>query len=124
MILRLGEDGRRVLAAFHRAMAAVASSGVDVVCEAVVYDQADWEDWTDALNATHSIWINLNAPLSVLEERERTRPEAVRGLARGTLTRERVGAYDLAIDTSTTTVDEAVNRIIVLIEATQRRQSG
>src|SRR5580765_4858774 len=35
--LELGSDGRRVLSAFHRSVAAVVTSGVSVICETIVY---------------------------------------------------------------------------------------
>jgi hypothetical protein len=39
--LRVGPDGRSVLAAFHRSVAAIARSGVGVICETIVYDDDD-----------------------------------------------------------------------------------
>jgi chloramphenicol 3-O phosphotransferase len=111
--LRLGHDGRRVLGAFHRSVAAVARSGVNVVCEGVLYDDADWTDWTEALEGLAVCWVKLAAPLEVLEARERAdQTRALRGLARGMSARDPVGRSDVEADTALETADAIVQRII------------
>ena len=60
--LTIGPDGRRFLAAFHRSVAAVLHSGVNVICETIVYDPADWDDWLEALKGAPAWWVKLNAP--------------------------------------------------------------
>ena len=110
--LELGSDGRKVLAAFHRSIAAVVSSGVNVVCEAIVYDDADWADWLRAVHEVPACWVKLTAPLAILEEREKERAEPARGLARGMLGRPLVGRYDVEADTAAEAATAIVARII------------
>jgi chloramphenicol 3-O phosphotransferase len=110
--LELGSDGRRVLSAFHRSVAAVVNSGVSVICEAIVYDDADWRDWADALIGVRSCWVRLSAPISVLDERERDRAGPAQGLGRGMAARPAVGTYDVEADTSLETSAKIVARII------------
>lgn len=111
--LTLGNDGRRVLAAFHRSVAAVVTSGVGVICEAIVHDDEDWRDWIAALGGVSAFWIRLTATLEVLEAREMaTRSAVSQGLARGMATRQLAGQYDIEIDTGVEGVDVAIPRIV------------
>ena len=113
--LTLGADARRVLAAFHRSVAAVVTSGVGVVCETIVYDEQDWADWTEAVRGIPTRWVKLAAPLDILEARERAdRSRVFQGLARGMSVRHRVGVYDLEADTSVEDVPAIVGRILSL----------
>jgi chloramphenicol 3-O-phosphotransferase len=113
MGLALGDDGRRVLIAFHRSVAAVASSGMNAVCETIVYDEDDWRDWSEALHNIPVCWVRLCAPVEVLDEREKAdRSRVFQGLARGMSARKRVGTYDIEADTSTETANSIVQRII------------
>jgi chloramphenicol 3-O-phosphotransferase len=110
--LELGADGRRVLAAFHRSVAAVVGSGVSAICETVVYDEVDWDDWSAALKGIRPCWVRLTAPSSVLEARESERAEMARGLGRGMAARPSVGNYDVEADTSTEATESIVARIV------------
>lgn len=111
--LTLGSDGRRVLSAFHRSVAAIVRSGVSVVCETIVYDDDDWTDWSEALNGIVPCWVRLSAPIAILEGREKAdRSRVFQGLAQGMAARRPVGRYDIEADTSTETVSAIVGRII------------
>jgi chloramphenicol 3-O phosphotransferase len=111
--LELGPDGRRVLAAFHRSVAAVARSGLGIVCETIVYDDEDWRDWCAALEGVASCWVRLGAPLATLAERERAdRTRLLQGLARGMSARPPAGRFDVEADTAAEAPDEIVARIL------------
>ncbi|HEY5071230.1 MAG TPA: hypothetical protein VII63_04280 [Caulobacteraceae bacterium] len=110
--LNLGPDGRRVLAAFHRSVAAVVKSGVNVICETIVHDDDDWRDWSRSLRGIRVCWVKLSAPPAVLEAREKAdRAPLFQGLARGMTARQPVGAFDVEADTSTEDASAIVNRI-------------
>src|SRR5262249_4187051 len=113
--LTLGTDGRRVLTAFHRSVAAVVESGVNVICETIVHDKEDWRDWSDALANISVRWVRVNAPVDVLESREGDRPRPAQGLARGMSARKVVGHYDIEVDTGTETTAAIVDRIIEML---------
>jgi chloramphenicol 3-O-phosphotransferase len=116
--LELGADGRRVLAAFHRSVAAVVRSGVNVVCETIVYDDEDWSDWSAALRGVPARWVNLRAPVAVLEDREGSdRSRVFRGLARGMSARAAVGRYEVEADTSAEPAAAVVQRIVASLPA-------
>ena len=111
--LELGPDGRRVLGAFHRSVAAAARSGIGVVCETIVYDDEDWRDWSEALDGLTSCWVRLGAPLATLEERERAdRTRVFQGLARGMGARPRVGRFDVEADTGSEDAAAIAGRIL------------
>ena len=120
--LELGPDGRRVLAAFHRSVAAAARSGVGVVCETIVYDEEDWRDWGEALDGVSSCWVRLGAPLATLEERERAdRSRLFQGLARGMSARVPVGRFDVEADTASEPAAAIAARILA---ASDRDRGG
>jgi chloramphenicol 3-O-phosphotransferase len=111
--LRLGSDGRSVLAAFHRSVAAIVKSGVGVICETIVYDDDDWRDWSEALCDISACWVKLSAPLATLEARERAdRTRIFQGLARGMSARRSVGKYNFEADTGAEAASAIARRII------------
>jgi chloramphenicol 3-O phosphotransferase len=111
--LTLGPDGRRVLAAFHRSVAAVVRSGVGVICETIVYDDEDWSDWQNALGGIIQCWVKLGAPLAVLEAREQAdRTRLFQGLARGMSARKPVGTFDIEADTAEEAAGAIAQRIV------------
>lgn len=117
--LRLGPDGRRVLAAFHRSTSAIVRAGVNVACETIVYDERDWDDWRESLSGISALWILLDAPLAVLEGRESANRSSVsQGLARGMIRRTAIGHYDLVADTSLESATDIAARIISLVHKT------
>ena len=110
--LVLGSDGRRVLTAFHRTIAAIVKSGINVICEAIVYDDDDWDDWSGTLCGISPCWVKLTAPVAVLEDRERAdRTGVFRGLARGMSARKPVGTFDIEADTASEDVSSILRRI-------------
>ena len=113
---RLGVDGRRVLAAFHRSVAAVVTSGVNVICETILYGDEDWDDWSEALTDISVCWVKLGAPIAVLEAREKAdRSDVFHGLARGMSARPAVGSFDFDADTAA----EDAGAIVLRIAAAQ-----
>ncbi len=115
--LSLGTDGRRVLAAFHRSVAAVVRSGVSVICETVVYDDSDWNDWSEALDGISTCWVKLAAPLAALEGREQAdRTRVFQGLARGMSARKPVGHYAVEADTAAESTAGIVARIVAALD--------
>jgi chloramphenicol 3-O phosphotransferase len=118
--LAIGSDGRRVLSSFHRSVAAVAGSGVGVICETIVYDQDDRKDWSEALGDIQAFWVKLDAPLEVLEAREASdRTRVLRGLARGMLARAPVVRHDLEADSAAESASAIAQRILASMRSSQ-----
>lgn len=104
--------GAKLMSAMRTNIAHIAGLGfhlvVDDVCTAA--EIAEYR----ALLANHTLHIvAVDAPLSVIENRERERGDRQIGLARYQSTHLHHGIdYDLKIDTNCTTTREAVNMII------------
>lgn len=114
--LTLGADGRRVLAAFHRSVAATVALGVDVVAEAAIYDADDRRDWSVALGEIEATWVRLTASVDELAARERANPSRVfHGLAEGMSARPVVGSFDVVADTGAETLEDIVHRVTEVV---------
>jgi chloramphenicol 3-O phosphotransferase len=89
-------------------LAHVAATKFDIILDLVLRDEVELEACLRVLSSRPTYLVRVWAPLHVLEARESTREDRGVGMAR-----EQVGhpayqrAYDLAIDTSTCTSDEA-----------------
>ena len=109
-----GPNGAALLAAMRATAADLAGRGFDLVVDDV-WLHGEPEDYR-ALLLGHQVWrVGLTAPLAVIEARERTRGDRTPGLGRAQVERAHRGAcYDLFLDTSTLTADEAARRIVAL----------
>jgi chloramphenicol 3-O phosphotransferase len=93
-------------------LARVADTQFDIILDLVLRDEAELEACVRVLSRRPTYLVRVWAPLHVLEERERGRDDRATGMAR-----EQVGhpayerAYDLAIDTSTCSPEEAASAI-------------
>lgn len=97
--IRYGAVGEKVLRGMHRAVAALAYSGNNVIVDEALLDRKVLEDWVVALRDLRVLIFQLWAPLTVLEERELARGNEP-GLARGLLAFNSLDHWDLKIDTS------------------------
>ena len=116
-ILEPGPVARRVLEAYHRAVAAIAGAGVDVLVDEVLMSAGEWEHWQASLAGLDVRWVGVRCPPDVVAERERVRGDRFAGLARGTAERVHVHAtYDVEVDTTTGAPAELAARLIHQLE--------
>src|SRR5439155_2297102 len=100
----------------HSAMAAIARAGNRVIIDHVLIP-AFREQLVDELGGIPTLWVKVDCPLAVLEEREATRGNRELGLARKQFDSvHRDVSYDVEVDTSLLSVDEAVHRIVDALE--------
>jgi chloramphenicol 3-O phosphotransferase len=79
----------------------VAATQFDVIVDLVLRDQTEFEACLKALAARPTYVIGVQAPLAVLEERERGRPDRGEGNARAQFDHPAYRrGYDLVVDTS------------------------
>ena len=110
--LNVGPLGRRVVAGMHHAIAAYAAAGNNLVVDYILY-QPDWlPELIDALKNFRVYFIGVTIPLEVLEERERARGTSPVGHARSHYDAVHAhGIYDLEVDTSKASAQEAAQII-------------
>jgi chloramphenicol 3-O phosphotransferase len=112
----VGDVGRRVLAAYHGAVRAMADAGIDVIVDEVLLTRDDWDDWQDALRGIDARWVHVTCSPEVAARREVERGDRLPGLSHGTAERAHVDAtYDVGIDTSATTAESAALALDALL---------
>jgi chloramphenicol 3-O phosphotransferase len=102
-----------MLQGYHRAVAALARSGVNVIVEEVMISEWEWEDWADSLEGVDVRWVAVRCDVDVVERREVERGDRYRGLARGTaIVTHRYPGYDIEVDTTSRAVEELAAEIV------------
>jgi chloramphenicol 3-O phosphotransferase len=105
-----GDVGRRVLRGMHRAVAALAACGNNVIVDEMLLDRSVFDDWVDALRDLPVYLVRLRASLAALEQREQQRGNQP-GLARGHYEDNLIDVYDLDLDTTDHPPDVVANTI-------------
>jgi chloramphenicol 3-O phosphotransferase len=101
VMLEFGELGQRLVRGMHRALAALALAGNDVIFEHVLLHKEWLDDLLDALDGVEVYFVGVRCPIDVIEERERARGNRVVGQARAHHETAHAGApYDVEVDTS------------------------
>ena len=112
-LLEVGELGRRVLGAYHRSVAAVARSGINVIVEEVLITKTEWDDWQEALGDVDVRWVGVRCDVDTVERREIERGDRYPGLARGTSSVTHFyPTYDVDVDTSATAPEALAAQIV------------
>lgn len=99
--------------AFCACVRELAALGHDLVIDHAVMTRAEVDMLTAAVESHRVVWVGVQCPADVLTERERARGDRRPGLAASQC--ERVHqwfAYDLVIDTSAVSAEEAARRIV------------
>ena len=110
-----GEVGWRMLQGMHRAAAAYASAGIDVVVDDMLLDARVLDGWRETLAEVPTLLVRLAPPLEELLRRERERTvHATPGLVEGHFDLHEAIAADLVIDTSTITPEAAAQLILAI----------
>jgi chloramphenicol 3-O phosphotransferase len=81
--IRVGDVGRRLQAAYHRTVVAVAKMGFNVIVDDVAIDQSDVPDWAGALIGLRVDWVAVRCDALVAQAREQARRDRFPGLALG-----------------------------------------
>ncbi len=110
--LHIGEPAHRVITGMHSAFAAYAAAGNNLVIDYILYEK-DWLlDLVQSLNGFKVYFVGVTIPLEVLENRERSRGTSPVGHARSHYDMVHAhGCYDLEVDTSKISAQEAAQII-------------
>lgn len=108
-----GTVGQRLAAGMRAAIAACARQGNDIVVDDVFIDR-DWLDgWRSELAGLDWRLVGIVAPVSVVEERERTRGNRIIGEARAQVDVIHSAIdYDLTIDTALQSPEECARAVL------------
>lgn len=111
--VQAGPEGRILFSGMHRAIAAAAETGNNILADHVLVEK-DWVDECARLFADMPAYlIGIQCPLEVLEQRERERKDRTLGQARTQFdVIHKYTIYDLEIDTSRLTIEECAQRVI------------
>lgn len=99
--LNFGQVGLACLKAHHRSVAAIARSGIDLICDEVILWDELRQDWLDVLDGLPAVFIGVHCSLEELERREINRGDRVIGQARGqfAIVHSKM-RYDIEVDSS------------------------
>jgi GNAT superfamily N-acetyltransferase len=90
----------------------LAKQGHHLIIDDVSFGKKQVDEWKELLKPFKVLWIGVNAPLPILEQREKERGNRVLGSARGQFHKVHADAtYDLEIDTHHATLAENVDKI-------------
>jgi chloramphenicol 3-O phosphotransferase len=108
--LKIGASCRRLLHAYHHAVAAAARSGLNVIVDDVVIDDEVLSDWLEVLDELEPTWVAVRCPPEMTAERELRRGDRPVGMT-GTQTNSvhRLVRYAFEIDTGELTPSEALD---------------
>lgn len=116
--IEFGPSGHRLIYGMHRALAALALAGNDVIFEHVLLYPEWRDDLVRALEGVDTYLVGVHCPIEVIEQRERARDNRVVGQARGHCGAVHEGTtYDVEVDTSALTADAGAAAIVQRIKA-------
>lgn len=112
-----GPVGEQLAAGMRAAIAACARRGNDVLVDDVFIDRRWLDAWRSELAGLEWLLVGVLAPVSVLEERERTRGNRIAGEARAQVDVIHAGIeYDLTCDTGSRSPEECAREILAALE--------
>jgi chloramphenicol 3-O phosphotransferase len=112
----VGEYGQLVIRGMHRAIAAMASVGLNVIVDDVLLYSNWLDDYLEVLAGLEVVFVGMNAPLEVIEQREGARGDRFLGQARGHYdVVHQHATYDLVLDTSQLAVAQCVALVHTLL---------
>ena len=99
--IRFGAMGHRMLRGMHRAIAAFAAAGNNVVVDDILFEPAILDDYLVALRDVEVLFVGVRCPLPVVTRREEQRMGRFPGTAFSHFEEVHIhGCYDLEVDTA------------------------
>lgn len=95
-----GQTGKRLMSGMHQAIAALARAGNNVIADHVLVEACWVQECAGLFSNLPAYLIGLRCPLSILEEREKSRSDRTLGQARAQFGLVHAhGFYDLEVNT-------------------------
>jgi chloramphenicol 3-O phosphotransferase len=119
--LHVGPQGKKIIDGMHKAIAAYAKAGNNVVVDYIMYEQSWMKDLLYELQGCPVYLVGVNVPLDILQAREQARSTSPIGHAGSHYNTVHVGnSYDMWIDNSQDTADEGAMKILEFIKNNPR----
>ena len=119
--LRFGDVGLAVLRGMRRAVAAFATSGVDVVVDDLLLERAFLLDYLEAFAGLDVVFVGVRCDLATVNRRESSRPGRFPGTAAAHYERVHEDCdYDVEVDTAACSPREGARRVITVRQALPR----
>lgn len=110
--LQIGPYAAKMGKTFQEVVLTLAKMGHHVIIDDVSFGKEQFDEWQKTLKDFRVLWVGVNAPLTVLEQREKDRKDRILGSARGQFQKVHADViYDLEVDTHQATLNEVVERI-------------
>jgi chloramphenicol 3-O phosphotransferase len=110
--LQAGPYAQKIGQTFQEVILALAKMGHHLIIDDVSFGKQQVDEWKGILKDFRVLWVGVNAPLSILEQREKERGNRIEGSARGQFHKVHIDAtYDLEIDTHHASVSENIEKI-------------
>lgn len=110
--LQAGTYAQRIGRTFQEVILVLAKMGHRIVIDDVSFGKQQLDEWKKILKDFRVLWVGVNAPLTVLEHREKERANRIQGSARGQFYKVHADAtYDLEIDTHHLSLKESIEKI-------------
>lgn len=119
--IEFGDVGRAMLHGMHRAVAAFADAGNNVIVDDLILNPGTLDDYLQTLECHWVLFVGVRAPLAVVNAREAERPGRFPGTATSHFDSVHAhGAYDLEVDTSQASPDHCAAQVCALLETAAR----
>ncbi len=120
--LQIGPYAEKIADTFQEIVLLLAKMGHHLIIDDVSFGKRQVDEWKAFLRDFKVLWVGVNAPLSILEQREKERGNRIVGSARGQFHRVHADAtYDLEIDTHHATLAANVEKIRFLASARENQ---
>lgn len=118
LLPKVGDYGHQLIRGMHRAIAALAKMGNNIVADHVLLDQLWLDDCLDVFSGFEILFVGVLCPLEVLEAREKDRGDRTLGHARGQAGIVHKNCiYDFTVDTSQLSAEECAEQIKARLQA-------
>lgn len=116
--LQAGPYAQKISKTFQEVVLTLAKMGHHIVVDDFTFGADQLATWKQLLQGFPVLWVQVNAPLPVLEEREKSRGNRMVGSARAQFHKSsEENNYDIKVDTHTTSLSENTARIKLLANA-------
>jgi chloramphenicol 3-O phosphotransferase len=115
--LHIGSEGQKIIRGMHRAIAAYARTGNNVIVDYITYDPTWIADLQSSLRGINTVYVGVTASLETIQQREKARGTSPEGHGRSLYESvHKEWKYDLKIDTDIITPDQVSDIITQYME--------